>query len=353
MKVDLHISELLFDHDCVIVPAFGGFLASYQHAVIHPTRHTFSPPSKKIAFNIFLNHNDGLLAHRIAGEAGVSYTEALREIGLFVTHCQEELHEGKKIILEQIGTLYFDKEKNLQFEAIKNINYLRDAFGCDTVQFLPVKRKGQQPVEHRQLKGSGSLRASEKPEQVPLKISVRSGKKTLPIVIVSGALIWFVLNIYFIAPNQFNFGALNPFAPKSNTEITNKAAQPASKQHATIQPSMIETTLAVPPNGLENTVAVSSKESFESEPAAAPKENVIPSNEHKNFFIIGGAFRFRENADAFVKTLQADGFENAQILDTTRRLKMVCFNGYSSFEEASTEWNRLTAMNKSAWIYAR
>lgn len=353
MKVDLHISELLLDHDCVIVPAFGGFLASYQHAVIHPTRHTFSPPSKKIAFNIFLNHNDGLLAHHIAGQANVSYTDAVREIGFFVTHCQEELHEGKKIILEQIGTLYFDKEKNLQFEAFKNINYLRDAFGCDTVQFLPVKRKGQQPVEQWQLKGSDSLRASEKPEQVPLKISVRSEKKTLPIVIVTGALIWFVLNLYFISPKQLNLSALNPFAPKKNTEIVNKVTQPAGKQQATIQPSIIETTLAVPANALENTVAVSSKESLEIMPAVAPVMNAIPTIENKKFFIVGGAFQFRENAVAFVKTLQADGFENAQILDSTRRLKMVCFNGYSSFEKASTELNRLTTMGKSAWIYAR
>ena len=69
--------------------------------------------------------------------------------------------------------------------------------------------------------------------------------------------------------------------------------------------------------------------------------------------IIGGAFQLQENADAYVKTLQAGGFPDAQILDTTRRLKMVSIERFSSLSEASAALEKLKAVNNSAWIYAR
>ena len=52
MKVEKHISELLYDHDCVIIPELGGFVGNYTPAQIHPVRHTFTPPFKNIIFNI-------------------------------------------------------------------------------------------------------------------------------------------------------------------------------------------------------------------------------------------------------------------------------------------------------------
>ena len=53
MNVEKHIGELLYDHNCVIVPDLGGFVANYAPAKIHPTQHTFTPPTKNIVFNIF------------------------------------------------------------------------------------------------------------------------------------------------------------------------------------------------------------------------------------------------------------------------------------------------------------
>ena len=75
-KVDKHISELLYQHDCVIVPEFGGFVANYCSAKIHPTQHTFTPPSKSIVFNSNLKNNDGLLANHIALAENTNYPEA-------------------------------------------------------------------------------------------------------------------------------------------------------------------------------------------------------------------------------------------------------------------------------------
>ena len=77
-KVDItaFIRELLFGHDCVIVPGFGGFIGNYTPARIDKKTGTFYPPVKQISFNRNLNHNDGLLVGRISGSSGINYGDA-------------------------------------------------------------------------------------------------------------------------------------------------------------------------------------------------------------------------------------------------------------------------------------
>ena len=50
MKMETYISELLYRHDCVILPGLGGFITNYRSAQIHPVSHTLRPPSKSISF---------------------------------------------------------------------------------------------------------------------------------------------------------------------------------------------------------------------------------------------------------------------------------------------------------------
>ncbi len=66
MDVTAFIRELLFGHDCVIVPGFGGFIGNYTPARIDKRTGTFYPPVKQISFNRNLNHNDGLLVGKIS-----------------------------------------------------------------------------------------------------------------------------------------------------------------------------------------------------------------------------------------------------------------------------------------------
>ncbi len=76
--IEKYIKYLLFEHDCVVIPDFGGFIANYVSADIHPIRHTFVPPSKNIAFNEMLKLNDGLLVAHIANHEHISREEALQ-----------------------------------------------------------------------------------------------------------------------------------------------------------------------------------------------------------------------------------------------------------------------------------
>ena len=80
-----HIEELLYLHDCVIVPGFGGFICDYTSASINEKTGTIVPPSKKVMFNKHLKQNDGLLIDWIARKEQIDYEKAqdsIREIFL-------------------------------------------------------------------------------------------------------------------------------------------------------------------------------------------------------------------------------------------------------------------------------
>ena len=64
--VEYYISELLFLHDCVIIPNFGGFVGNPKSAKLNKITGVLSPPSKQILFNANLKTNDGLLITHIS-----------------------------------------------------------------------------------------------------------------------------------------------------------------------------------------------------------------------------------------------------------------------------------------------
>ena len=103
MDVTAIIRELLFGHDCVIVPGFGGFIGNYAPARIDRSTDTFYPPVKKISFNRNLNHNDGLLVGRISDCEKINYGDARNLVEEFVTGLRRKLEKGEKVVFDNIA----------------------------------------------------------------------------------------------------------------------------------------------------------------------------------------------------------------------------------------------------------
>ncbi|HQV36445.1 MAG TPA: SPOR domain-containing protein, partial [Flavobacterium sp.] len=62
MRIEQHISQLLYRYQCVTVPGFGAFLTENRSAQLVQDTNTFYPPKKVLSFNFHLKNNDGLLA---------------------------------------------------------------------------------------------------------------------------------------------------------------------------------------------------------------------------------------------------------------------------------------------------
>jgi nucleoid DNA-binding protein len=143
MDISRHISKLLFSHDCVIVPGFGGFVSNYQPTRVNKVQHQFHPPCKHILFNTALTINDGLLANEIAAGEAISYEEALQELAAFSRNTLRALEQSKPVVFTNIGSFTIDGGGTIQFTQDHTINYLKDVYGMTSVVSPAVRHEGR------------------------------------------------------------------------------------------------------------------------------------------------------------------------------------------------------------------
>ena len=55
MRLDLFLAELLYDHDCVIVPGFGGLVANYRPAKLNERRRGAFELDSRLEFAVGFN----------------------------------------------------------------------------------------------------------------------------------------------------------------------------------------------------------------------------------------------------------------------------------------------------------
>ena len=139
MDITAFIRELLFSHDCVVIPGFGGFIGNYSPARIDKATSTFYPPVKQISFNRNLNHNDGLLVGRISEFSKVNYGDARSIVEEYVSGIRKKLESGERVAFDNIGTFINNQEGNVQFEPDNNVNYHLDSYGLESFQFAPLE----------------------------------------------------------------------------------------------------------------------------------------------------------------------------------------------------------------------
>lgn len=134
--VEQLIGDLLLQHNCVIVPGFGGFVAKSVSARIDYSKGTMMPPRKSLLFNKQLVNNDGLLVNEFSLCNKLSFDEANTQVGAKVIDWNRILKEGARIELDRVGRLYKDAEGNLCFEQDRFFNLLLESFGLSQVHFM-------------------------------------------------------------------------------------------------------------------------------------------------------------------------------------------------------------------------
>jgi cell division protein FtsN len=141
MKIAGYIGDLLYEYECVVIPGLGGFLTRDHAASVHPVRHYLKPPFREIVFNPLLRTNDGLLLSHIARSEKLSYQEAKGKLDRFVLKCIAMMEDGKRINFRSIGSIYYNEERNIVFQADESVNYLPESFGLTGIVSPPIKRE--------------------------------------------------------------------------------------------------------------------------------------------------------------------------------------------------------------------
>lgn len=140
--VDL-VADLLFKHNCVIVPGLGGFVSNYSKAEFKEEYQTILPARKRIAFNEKLHENDGLLINHVAKTKGISYSEAEVEVNKFVEYASERIHHHKSFEFKNVGTFYYTRENNVVFVPYEGINMLTDSYGLSPLKLRATQKMSE------------------------------------------------------------------------------------------------------------------------------------------------------------------------------------------------------------------
>lgn len=280
MDITAFIRELLFGHDCVIVPGFGGFIGNYTPARIDKTTNTFHPPVKQISFNRNLNHNDGLLVGRISENANLNYGDARTLVEEFAVNLQARLSKGEKVVFEHIGSFVNNHEGNIQFEPDRDANYHLNSYGLASFQFMPLEGYD---VKKRILKHADK----EPVRQASVRKILWRAAVIIPLI---GVLVAVPLTTD-IFKSKVQSTNLNPLA--SMEFENNKEAVDKSKT--------IEAGVLVIPD-------VKTSDSAASVPVR--EEKVLVANLPEELFcLIAGSFKSEANAEGLMKKLSEEGYQ--------------------------------------------
>ncbi len=299
MTVANYINDLLYRYDCVIVPNFGGFITNQVGAKVNNSSHKFYPPTKQISFNYHLIHNDGLLANYIASSENISFERATEKIASTVKKWQTDV-ASNTIEISGVGTLSYNKEKQLVFEPTPSVNYLTDAFGLVSYNSPTIKRV----VYKQQVK--------------PLLVAEKEGKKVIPMFIKYAVTAAILVTLGFVGWN----GILQ----KNQQKLV-------AKQEKALE-QKIQTATFVISNPLP-TINLTVKK-------IAPKK----------YHIIAGAFQFEENAAKKVAQLKQKGF-NARILGKNKwGLTQVAYSSCNDRLEALSTLKKMKqTVSKEVWLF--
>jgi nucleoid DNA-binding protein len=135
-----HISKLLLEYDCVILPGFGGIVTQYESAKKDIANQLIYPPSKSLAFNVALQKNDGLLQNYLAQQKNISFQEAKNEVEYFVNEVKSSLKSKNTYVMQGVGRFVLGEDNRIQFFPHQDTNYNVASYGLPQLSLIPVAR---------------------------------------------------------------------------------------------------------------------------------------------------------------------------------------------------------------------
>lgn len=343
-----YISELLCEHDCVILPGFGGFVARPVSAQFSKTGNMLLPPGKSLVFNKNLSNNDGLLAGYLMEKENLPYKDAISKIERLITECKRTLENGKRVELENTGLLYYSSENNLLFEPSLHKSHEINSFGLMAVNAVKLEEE------------SAAAEPIIKPEYRTLETKT-SGNKTLMriSVAVSSLLLFFFLVL--VTAKQLPIGnalaSLNPFGSKEdnykplNYDLGKTILSNEKKVNASVKPGAI---IKLSDTSEKTFVVATDKVDSDKTHVVKHTKPVSGNNLYNGpFQIVVGCFAIESNAHKLIKQLQKRNIEAGISGQNAKGLYIVSLAGFTSENLARTKLNEVKKEFPSAWIMVR
>jgi hypothetical protein len=340
----------------VIIPNFGGFVANYAPSKFDDINNTITPPKKHLLFNKNLLNNDGLLAHRVSSVEDLPYDKALSVIEDFSRNLIKKLNSDKRVELSGIGILFSSKGQ-YRFKS-EDTNFLISSFGLPVLSVVPLatisttSNEEETPVINIQQQPTEKLNPAKRYWWVAAVL--------LPILFYTA---WIPLKTNLLSDHSnFHYSDLNPFSfnkqnnyYKNNLVFCDNSQIPvAEKWEAENIESYYE---KYPLDDNNSFVVVKLKDPLDQVPVTTfvdvPGDDIIAADKpivNHSYYLVGGCFKKKSNADGFLNSLLEMGFP-AVLIDKNKGLHRIGVSGCSSRKEAKKARKKiLKERGISSWI---
>jgi hypothetical protein len=345
-----YINELLSEHDCVIIPGFGGFVARPVSAQFSKAGNMLLPPGKSLVFNKNLSNNDGLLAGYVMEKEGLPYKDAITKIDRLIFEAKKTLESGKRLELENTGLLYYSPENILLFEPSLSKTHEINSFGLVAVNAVKLIKEEDTkiPIE-KELAYRGLDVKTAKNTKTLMRISV----------VVSSVLLFSFLILFSAKqlPISKALASLNPFVSKESSY------KPGNYNLGKLLSANDKKAAGEVKNSITFKVAENSTRTFivVADTANTDKTSVIKNTKltsgnnlfKGSFQIVVGCFAIEKNAHKLIKQLQTKNIEAGISGQNARGLYVVSVAGFNSESLAREKLNQVKQDFPSAWIMVR
>lgn len=345
IQLERHIEILLLDNDCVIVPGLGGFVTHHVEARYDEADGLFLPPLRTLGFNPQLKLNDSLLAQSYVEAYDISYPEALRRIEAEVLELKQTLADEGCYELNDIGVLSLNDEGNCVFEPCEAGLLTPELYGLGSFSMA----EGESAVKEE-------AKAIVTPMPRSRKIAVEEtsgGEKTISIkvswlrnaVAVAAAIIAFFLFTPPVSNNQQAAMAFGGVQAGMLQQLMQEGLEKGEASVSTFQGQAQDApTLTLDTSSLAVTV----------QPAVAEVLEKRESPAEKGFCIVMASCVPKSGAEAFVRKLHAEGYDQASVY-TRNKVVRVVYGNYKTEAEAQNELRVLRGNTyfEQSWVYEK
>lgn len=333
--ISVYIRELLFRHDCVIIPGFGAFIGNYFPSHIDRNEGLFYPPVRRITFNRHLTGNDGLLIGHVSSHLNIAYGESREMINSWAEELRNKIMAGTSLNLDHLGTFSLNREGTIIFEPDNTVNYLLSSYGLTSYQRQPVSdfdvRKKMLEHHHEPAVSQPSVR----------RLLIRAA--VIVPVLIALTLVPFNDNLF---KGKMEESTLNPLA---NAELEFNREQIAADT-AYIVPETIITETAVTETNVAEEPVIEPPVIVPPAPEVfKPVQQAVVVQEYRYLLIIG-SFKTEDNALTMIEKLRKIGYDPEMTGGPDGFLRVSAVS-YGTVEEAKAAHSKLIRDFPGAWIH--
>ncbi|MEY4309121.1 MAG: hypothetical protein RL422_1324 [Bacteroidota bacterium] len=316
------LEHLLYEHECVIIPQFGGFVVNAQDFQFNAKEGKIYPKRKCVAFNEKLKTDDRFLTTEWAKKQSISQKEASVEIAAISKELKSQISTQGYLTVGELGAFTMNSENRLSFSPNPDFNADLSVFGL-----FPVGLGHAIPKEKKTILEETPVAEdlpTYSPEPSPIKVSRSAYVYALIAFIVGG------LGAFFLTEpsSHQSQSSLNPIKieKKVMTPVAVAApAAPAPVQVDTIQKKVIP----------------------------APAE-VTKQTDQDVIYLVAASFQSLTQAEKGLKEFKSRGFDQAEIILKNEQTKFyrISLGTEHSMDKGYAKAMELKATKKvDIWVY--